>query len=339
MAKINPHIPLLAEHYGIVFPGATDYLPRFGMDGAPTNALQSPLVTQMNQGIPAFLVTMIDPEVTRILTTPPKAAEILGEAKKGDWTTKVDLFPVVESVGEVSSYGDFSTNGMANANINWVSRQSYHFEAQTRWGDLELENAGKGKIDLAAEKNIACAHLFAKALNKSYFFGVDGLENYGLLNDPSLSPSLAPTKAWSGATGVEIVADINRLYQQLQIQMPDMIEPDAEMVLALSPKILPYLSVPMQNVYGTSSVKAYLKDLFPNMEVKTAAEYSLAAGELVQLIAKNVMGQQTGFCAFTEKMRAHAIVRMSSYTEQKKSAGTWGAVIKQPGAIASMIGV
>jgi hypothetical protein len=38
-------------------------------------------------------------------------------------------------------------------------------------------------------------------------------------------------------------------------------------------------------------------------------------------------------------MRAHAVVVEESSWKQKKSGGTWGAIIRQPLGIASMIGV
>jgi hypothetical protein len=57
------------------------------------------------------------------------------------------------------------------------------------------------------------------------------------------------------------------------------------------------------------------------------------------MICESVEGQQTGFAAYNEKMRAHAIIKAMSSFKQKVSAGTWGTVIRQPFAIASMIGV
>ena len=94
----------------------------------------------------------------------------------------------------------------------------------------------------------------------------------------------------------------------------------------------------MQNVYGNSTVRAMIKETYPNVTIKTATEYSTTAGEVIQLIAKNVQGQEQGFCAFTEKIRAHAVVRGTSDTYQKKSAGTWGFVNEFPAGIASGLG-
>ncbi|KAG1607072.1 hypothetical protein G6F45_013845 [Rhizopus arrhizus] len=121
-----------------------------------------PLVTSSNTGIPGYLTNWVDPQLTRVLTTPMQGAVILGEGKKGDWTTLTATFPVVESTGEVSSYGDYSENGRAGANTNFPQRQSYHYQTMTEWGERELEMAGLAKINWASELNIASALVLNK---------------------------------------------------------------------------------------------------------------------------------------------------------------------------------
>jgi len=58
----------------------------------------------------------------------------------------------------------------------------------------------------------------------------------------------------------------------------------------------------------------------------------------VQLIAPSVEGQKTVQSAFTEKMRAHAVVTKTSSWEQKKSQGTWGTIVYYSAFIAGMYG-
>jgi hypothetical protein len=247
---------------------------------------------------------------------------------------------VAESVGEVSSYGDQSMNGLSDALFNWEPRQSYHYQTFTKWGDKELAKAGLAKIDMAAEKNVSSAIVMTKFQNKSYFFGVGGLDNYGLLNEPSLSAPISPSAgAWKSATGIEIYQDILNLFVQLQSQLLGNIEMEDELIMALPPTVQPYLLTSMQYVYGAPTVKAMLKEGFPKLTIMTAAEYATASGNLVQLIAPKIAGQRTAFCGFTEKMRAHAIVRDTSYTYQKKSGGTWGIVLKIPAGISQLLGV
>ena len=311
---------------------------RVAMDAQPS------LVTVSNSGIPAFLSTFIDPKLIEILVAPMKAAEISGdEIKKGDWTTETAMFPVVESTGEVSSYGDYSENGMAGANTNFPQRQSYHYQVLTQWGERELEKAALARIDWANRLNIASVLTLNKFQNKSYFFGISGLMNYGLLNDPSLPAAITPGVkasggvAWSaGATANEVYADVQALYAQLQTQANGLVELDTKMTLACSPvSEVAFTKTTQYNV----NVADMLKKNFPNLEIKTAPEYATASGNLVQLFADEVEGQRTCSVAFTEKLRAHPIVIASSSFKQKKSQGTWGAIIYRPILIASMLGV
>jgi hypothetical protein len=293
--------------------------------------------------VPAFLTNFIDPEFIRILVTPMKAAEIIGETKKGDWTTLTAQFPVVESTGEVSSYGDFSNNGSVNANVNWVPRQSYHFQTVTQWGERELEMAGVGKIDHAANLNIASALAMSKFLNKSYFYGIANLQNYGLLNDPSLTTPITPLATgsssgtlWSTKDANGVYGDIVALYGQLQAQLKGLVERDSPLVLAMSPTA--EVNLTKTNQYNVN-VMDLIKKNFPNLRVETAVEYTTQSGDLVQLMVESIDGQKTAYASFTEKMRAHPVVVDLSSFKQKKSGGTWGSIIRRPIAIAQMLGV
>lgn len=85
---------------------------------------------------------------------------------------------------------------MTSANVNWVPRQSFHYQTHTRWGERELDLYGAGRIGYAAELNVASALVLNKFQNKSYFYGIAGLENHGLLNDPSLSAPVTAGGDW-----------------------------------------------------------------------------------------------------------------------------------------------
>ena len=315
---------------------------RYAQDGFACDA-QPTLITTSNAGIPAFLSTYIDPKLIEVLVSPMKAAEIVGdEVKKGDWTTETAMFPVVESTGQTSAYGDYSESGNAGVNSNFPQRQSFHYQVMTQWGERELERAGLARIDWANRMNIASALTLNKYQNKTYFFGVSGLQNYGLLNDPSLSAAISPTTktaggtSWANATAQEINADIQKLYKQLQTQANGLVELDTKMTLAISPISEVYLT---KTTDFNVNVADILKKNFPNLTIKTAPEYSTVSGELAQLIVDDMEGQRTASCGFTEKMRAHPIVVGASSFKQKKSQGTWGTVIFRPFLIAQMLAI
>lgn len=348
---MNPILLQLMQRAGVVFmgqpqmdmqkPDAAASL-RFAQDGFACDA-QPALVTTSNAGIPAFLSTFVDPKLIEVLISPMKAAEIVGnEVKKGDWVTETAMFPVVESTGQVSSYGDYSEGGVAGANTNFPQRQSYHYQVMTQWGERELERAGLARIDWANRLNIASVLTLNKYQNKTYFFGVSGLQNYGLLNDPALSAAITPTTkiaggtGWANATALEVLNDVQKLYKQLQTQLGGLVQLDTRMTLAMSPTSEVALTKTTEYNVNVSDI---LKKNFPNLTVKTAPEYSTGSGELVQLFVDEMEGQRTVDVAFTEKLRAHPIVVGASSFKQKKSQGTWGAIIYRPVAIAQMLGV
>lgn len=345
------------EALGAHLPGVISYIPpawkrdyKLALDAQPQ------LSTVPNAGIPTMLTTMIDPTVYEVLFSPSKAAEILGEVKKGSWTDQTIMFPTVEHTGEVSSYGDYSTNGSANANTNFPQRQSYLFQTIPQYGELELERAGLTRINWISELNAAAALALNKYQNFTYFFGVNGLQNYGLLNDPNLSGPLTPSlKAFGNnrwitgnvitATANEIFGDIQSLLLQLISQSNGLISADSKLVMALSPASK--FALTATNSFNVN-VSALLKDNIPNLRIIDAVQYGaltatnpqgVVGGNFIQLIAETVEGQQTGYCAFNEKMRSHPLIRELSSWKQKITGGTWGSVIRQPFAMASMIGV
>lgn len=298
---------------------------------------QPELVTVSNAGIPAFLSNYLDPKLIEVIVSPMKAAMIAGETKKGDWVTTVTTFIIVESTGEVAAYGDYANGGSADANSNFPQRQSFHYQTFTNWGEKELAYSGLAGIDLASRKNIASALVLNKFQNLSYFFGIAGLQLYGLLNDPALAAPIVPAVAggWNASTAEQIFSDIIRLFQQLLSQSGGTLDQDTRLTLALSPSNSVNLNKTNQfnvNVYDQ------IRKNFPNLTVKTAPEYATASGELVQMIVDEYEGQETLTAAFTEKMRAHAMVVGASSFSQKKSQGTWGTIIFRPVFVAQMLG-
>lgn len=341
---MNQFLQRLEQSHGIVIPGLADFMPEgIAHDYRMAADAQPSLITVSNTGIPSFLSMYIDPKVITILTTPNKAAEILGEVKKGDWVTRTAVFPMVESTGETSSYNDWSDHGMVNANVQFPERQSYHYQTITEWGEKQLAEAGLAKIDWASRLNIASAMILEKFENNSYFFGIQGLQNYGLLNDPQLTAALTPvTKAaggttWAVATPNEVYVDFQKLYSQLVSQTNGIVQADTRMVLALSPASQVYLT--NINSFGLVALGDMIKKTYPNLRIVAAPQYTTAGVNTVQLIAEEIEGQETGYCGFTEKMRAHPIIPAMSSFRQKKSSGTWGAIIFSPYAFAQMTGI
>jgi len=64
-----------------------------------------------------------------------------------------------------------------------------------------------------------------------------------------------------------------------------------------------------------------------------------AVGETVQLYVPKAAGQDSGYCAFNTKLRAGPVVRATSSYKQKFTQGSAGFVLRQPYAIATLVGV
>ena len=345
------------DAWGIHFPGAQMFCrPEYKQNINVAMDAQPALVTVPNSGVPAYLTFFMDPDILRVLTAPNEAAEIFGEKQKGDWTSTTLIFPVVERTYEVSSYGDFNNNGRSGLNTNFPQREAYLYQSVAEYGELEMERAGLAKIDWAGGVRKSAVITLDKFQNLTYFYGVQGLQNYGLLNSPDLSAPIAPAPKANGgltwvngtvinATANEIFADIQSMFIQLINQSSGLIDANSKMTLAMSPKSSGALNT--TNTFNVN-VMDILKKNYPNMTVKTAVQYGAlttqnpqgsAGGEIIQLIAEEVEGQKTGYCAFNEKLRAGPVIREMSAFKQKLTQGTWGAVIRIPYAISQMIGV
>jgi hypothetical protein len=297
--------------------------------------VQSELVTLSNAGIPWFMLNWQDPKIIAILVAPMMAAVIAGERLVGNWAMETAMFRTAEAVGETSAYGDYADDsGATNVNVNFPQRQNFLFQSHLQYGELELARWGEAQIDWAAQQQVANVLALKKALNFLYFYGIGGLENYGLLNDPSLPPALTATYPWlnsASATANTIYQDVVRMVIQLMLQTNGTARQDDRMVLVMSPHQAVALDYITQ--YNTNSVKNLLKQNFPNLRIETAPEYGPpynTSGELIQLIVEEVEGQRTVETAFSSKLRAHTMVPGLSSWRQKRSSGGWGAIWYRP---------
>jgi hypothetical protein len=349
----------MLEAKGVYLPREVQaYLPDEWKSG-PSMAMdvQGTLSTDPSSGIPSILTTVIDPEVIRAIFAPLQFAEILGERMAGDWLEETRIFPIVEETGEVSTYGDFNNNGIAGVNLNFPQFQSYLFQVFMRYGERELARAGLAKINYVGELGVTAADMLNRYQNLTYAFGVAGLQNYGIINNPYLSASLTPaTKAWGGttwfngntpaATANEVYADIQALVNKLVLQTNGAVDIKTPMKLVMSPQS--EIAMTFANSFGVY-VEDLLKKGFPNMKVFTAPQYGTntsvnsqgasTAGNFMQLIVEKIQGQKVAWAAYNEKMRAHKIIPEPSSWRQKMTSGTWGTILRMPVGVTSMLGV
>ena len=329
----------LAKAKGFNFGTATKF-----MDFKDPRAMvKDAAVLDPNATVPAYMRTYANPRVIEVLTAERAYRKIAPEVKNGDFTTAFAQFRCLEFTGETTPYGDYDGNGVSGVNTAFPTREQYRFQTTIKVGDLEQKMNAEAKIDLFAEKQKSAAINIDISFNKYALYGVQGKAVYGLLNDPSLNAAITPISqggvtAWSGKTANQQMADLNKLVASLYTQGAGHIDDSTRTKLLVSPAALADMN--KVNDYGVT-MKKMVADTFPNMEIVTVPELynSTLATSTMILMADNIIGQPVVEFGYTDKYYAHEIVRDLSSWKQKVSAGTYGAIVQLPFAIATMTGI
>lgn len=300
-----------------------------------------------NGGIPAIVSTFIDPTVIETLFTPNRANEIFTrEEKRGSWAQDSFMIQRIEETGDTVAYDDYSEQGGVQVTPQWEGRDVYRYQTMVTYGELEQERYGLAMLPYAAAKQRAAVNVLNQDQNKFYLYGIAGLRNYGILNDPQLPAAIVPATVdgntrWEDKQVIDIYNDILRLYEDLVTRSNGLVGNGIDMATRLVLVMSPQASVWFKRaneVFG-NTVEKMVRDTFPGMRFVVVPQYSTEAGELVQMFVEEAQGQSTGFLAYNEKLRAHPLIPDVSSYKQKYSGSTFGAVITMPFLFAQMIGV
>lgn len=252
----------------------------------------------------------------------------------------------------MTPYSDFAENVSTDVNVDYPTRENFLFQTVIKYGDREVGLAAKAKLNVVSSKQQASAYVMAMAHNKFALYGVEGKKVYGLLNDPNLNASISPISITTGSTANStwtakcaaqpektaniVYNDINKLWAEISKNNGGLVDQNSRIILAVSNTRAPYLTEP--NSFGLTAM-TMLKQSFPNIEVVQLPELTTTAGEMLYMTVPDLFGIETGICAFSEKYFLGRVVpEMSSY-KQKVVGGTWGAVIRRPSLVATMLGV
>ena len=301
--------------------------------GAPTP------ITNANVGVPAELLTYIDPKAVDVLTAPRNATKLFDEVVQGDWTTERLKYRLSEKIGAIAPYGDFSEVGVSDVNNEWVPTDVYRFQTMIKYGDLETARNAQAKVSLVADKQRAAANTIAIYGNKYYMYGVPGLSIYGIVNHPNLPTALTPAviggqTVWSAKDSVTIYGDIQKVVNDLMEKSQGLITATDRMKMGISPALNGYLNT--VNTYGKSALEL-MKLNYPNIEVVVIPEFHTAAGDYFMIIADEVMGQKTGECVTPQKLRTFQVIPEASSFKQKAAAATCGFRLYMPFALSRML--
>lgn len=343
-----PHRPnfndLVSYGFRLNAPGAVPARGWIENDNLRTLANDAALVTVPNSAVPAELTAYYDPRIIDIVTRPLKAREVFSEVQKGDWTTAYAKFRTNELTGSTQPYTDFGQSRTSNVNYNWITRQQYVFQTLIEYGDFEEAVSAVAKIQLAADKQRAAAHVIDVDSNLFYLLGVAGMDIYGILNAPNLSAAITPAPTgtgasplWADKTTQQIYDDILALHEQLVSQCDGWVDQSSPLTLLISPASAVQLG---KATNFNVSVLDMLNKYFSSLKIVTLPELAdETAGERIILIADSMSGNPTGELAFSDKIRAGRVIPEVSSFRQKWTSTTYGAIIYYPFAIATMLGI
>ncbi len=329
------------EAFGFSSVNQIKFLAKDSADALRTIASDSSFQENSN-GVPAFFTTiwtntMID-QVVKAMT-----ASIVGEEmQQGDWTTTNVKVPTRSFTYQNAPYGDFSLEGQSGDNYNWENRQVYKMQNNIQYGDSEVDTMATGKIDVVGSKRQSQAIGFAQDFNTIFYFGKDGMEIYGLINDPDNNPAIPSSQNAAGTSTYlkdkdpnEIYNTVLDMYTELSAENGGNITMQDKMYLILSPKLAPLFNKVTQQFL--KSAKAAIAENLPNLEFVEAPQYDNIG--TMQLVLDNVLGQRVVYNAFTYKFRSHGVIRERSAYVEKASAGTAGAIVAYPAGVCTMTGV
>lgn len=334
------------QQYGIRLgvPGAVPPRGWIENDNMAMLANDAALVTVPNTAIPAELTAYYDPRIIDIVTRPRKSREIFNEVQKGDWTTSHAKFRMNELTGSTQPYTDFGQSRTSGVNYNWIIREQYVFQTLIEYGDYEEAVSAVAKIQLAADKQRAAAHVIDVDSNLFYLLGVAGMDIFGILNAPNMSAAISPLPSgtggsvlWSAKDTQKIYNDILALHEQLVTQGDGWIDQSSALTLVVSPSAA--VALGKATDYNVS-VMDMLGKYFSNLKLVTLPEMADdTTGESIMLIADEMSGNPTGELGFSDKIRAGRVIPDVSSFRQKWTSTTYGAIVYYPFAIATMRGI
>lgn len=344
---------------GIVFEGAKGVMAYDSVNGKIRTdfsktklAMDAAMQTQANVGYPASFFQYIDPQIVEILFGVTNANKLAPEVKQGTWEQEYYNYAVEERVGDVTAYSDRTENVTTDVNYEYNVRELARFQTVIQFGDLEVDKANTAKIALQSRKQLAGADIIARKQNQFYLYGVSGKQNYGILNEPNLNPSINPNSltiggntytTWADKTandaanaGNHVFNDILKLWSELASKNGGNINQNERVILAVSNAVVSYLSAP--NQFGLTAM-AMIKNNFPNLEVVQLPELSTQAGEEIKMIIPSLYGVDTMNVAFADKLRVGRIVQTVSGQKLKMVGTSWGCILKRSSLIGTMLGV
>lgn len=294
-----------------------------------------------NIGMPAGILSQVSVSVVENILKYRAGDEALGgRTKVIDWAKQDYYIPFVEKLGAVTPYNDYDDAVSAGINLDFERTGHYRFSNNVVIGELEEMQLSEANVNAREFLTRASSEALMTELNRVAFNGYVNNNGknlvYGLLNNPNLSAYNSAAKKFVDMTWQECVTFFATALAKIREQSGNNIQRGSDLRVIVSSKAFDSLNMKYTDmgINVLVEIKKTIEALGINLNIIPALELDSAnAGQdVIYFIADNDLGgvTQTSTLGFSEIARMGNVVTGTSYTMQKMSAGTTGAIIYKP---------
>lgn len=294
-----------------------------------------------NVNMPAGILSQVSVNVVENILQYRAGDEALGGRQKLlDFYQQEYYIPLVERLGATVPYNDYDDAINAGINLSFDKTGHYRFSSNIVVGELEEAQLSAANVNARDYITSASAEALMIEFNRVAFNGyVDNAGKnlvYGLLNNPSLNAYETASKKFADMSWQELVAFFGKSVSKIRTQSGNNVQRGSKLRCVVSANaidslIYKWTEMGVNVLVELNKAMEMLKlefELIPALELDNA----YANQDVIYFILENNLGgvSDTTTLGYSEIARMGNVVVGSSYTMQKMSVGTTGAVVFKP---------
>ena len=294
-----------------------------------------------NVNMPAGILSQVSVNVVNNILQHRAGDEALGGRQRLlEFYQQEYYVPMVERLGTTVPYNDYDDAISAGINLSFDKTGHYRFSNNVVVGELEEAQLSAANVNARDYITSASAEALMIEFNRVAFNGYvdNGGKNlvYGLLNNPSLNAYETASKKFADMSWQELVAFFGKAVSKIRTQSGNNVQRGSKLRCVVSANaidslIYKWTEMGVNVLVELNKAMEMLKlefSLIPALELDKAN----ANQDVIYFILENNLGgvSNTTTLGYSEIARMGNVVVGSSYTMQKMSVGTTGAVVFKP---------
>ena len=297
-----------------------------------------------NVNMPAGILSQVSVNVVENILQYRSGDEALGGRQKLlDFYQQEYYIPLVERLGATIPYNDYDDAISAGINLTFDKTGHYRFSSNIVVGELEEAQLSSANVNARDYITSASVEALMVEFNRVAFNGyVDNSGKnlvFGLLNNPALNNYENSEKKFSAMSWKEVVTFFSSAVAKIREQSGNNIQRGSKLRAVVSAKAFDYLRLKYTDmgVNVLTEIQKSFETIGVEFSIISAIELDGANAnqDVIYFILENNLGgvSETTTLGYSEIARMGNVVVGSSYTMQKMSVGTAGAVIFKPAFI------